>query len=78
MNEELQKAARIAFATEFSFYLKSHYFHWNVEGIHFQEYHALFETIYTEVYGIIDEFAENPSVANIVVPNPVQEIPFEL
>ena len=58
MNEELQKAARIAFATEFSFYLKAHYFHWNVEGIHFQEYHALFETIYTEVYEILDEFAE--------------------
>jgi len=58
MNEELQQAAKVAFATEFSFYLKAHEFHWNVEGIHFQEYHALFETIYTEVYGIIDEFAE--------------------
>ena len=58
MNEELQKAARVAFATEFSFYLKAHYFHWNVEGIHFQEYHALFGTIYEEVYGIIDDFAE--------------------
>jgi starvation-inducible DNA-binding protein len=58
MSEELQKAARIAFATEFNFYLKAHEFHWNVEGIHFQEYHALFETIYTEVYGVIDEFAE--------------------
>ena len=58
MNEELQNAARVAFATEFSFYLKAHYFHWNVEGIHFQEYHALFGTIYEEVYGIIDEFAE--------------------
>jgi starvation-inducible DNA-binding protein len=58
MNEELQQAAKVAFATEFSFYLKAHEFHWNVEGIHFQEYHALFETIYTEVYGVIDEFAE--------------------
>ena len=58
MNEELQQAAKVAFATEFSFYLKAHEFHWNVEGIHFQEYHALFETIYTEVYEIIDEFAE--------------------
>jgi starvation-inducible DNA-binding protein len=58
MNEELQRAAKVAFATEFSFYLKAHEFHWNVEGIHFQEYHALFETIYSEVYDIIDEFAE--------------------
>jgi starvation-inducible DNA-binding protein len=56
--EELQKAAKVAFASEYTFYLKSHYFHWNVEGIHFQELHALFETIYTEVYGAIDPFAE--------------------
>ena len=57
--EELIKALKIAFATEFSFYLKSHQFHWNVEGIHFQELHALFETIYTEVLAAIDPFAEN-------------------
>ena len=56
--EELQKAAKVAFASEYTFYLKAHYFHWNVEGIHFQELHALFETIYTEVYGAIDTFAE--------------------
>ena len=56
--EELQKAAKVAFASEFTFYLKAHYFHWNVEGINFQELHALFETIYTEVYGSIDTFAE--------------------
>ena len=56
--EALQKAAKIAFASEFSFYLKAHFFHWNVEGINFQELHSLFDTIYTEVYGAIDPFAE--------------------
>jgi starvation-inducible DNA-binding protein len=56
--KELQQAAKIAFASEFTFYLKAHFFHWNVEGIHFQELHSLFETIYLEVYGAIDEFAE--------------------
>ena len=56
--KELQQAAKIAFASEFTFYLKAHFFHWNVEGIHFQELHSLFETIYTEVYGSIDDFAE--------------------
>ena len=55
---ELQHAAKIAFASQFTFYLKAHFFHWNVEGIHFQELHSLFETIYSEVYGSIDEFAE--------------------
>jgi starvation-inducible DNA-binding protein len=60
MNElsELQNAARIAFASEFAFYLKAQEFHWNVEGVHFQQFHALFQTIYTEVYDIVDDFAE--------------------
>ena len=56
--EQLQKAAKVAFASEFTFYLKAHFFHWNVEGIHFRELHDLFGTIYDEVYGSIDDFAE--------------------
>jgi starvation-inducible DNA-binding protein len=57
--EELAKALKIVFASEFSFYLKAHYFHWNVEGPDFAEYHGLFGDIYEEVYGSIDTFAEN-------------------
>jgi starvation-inducible DNA-binding protein len=56
--EELQKAAKIAFASQFTFYLKAHFFHWNVEGILFQELHSLFEKIYEEVYDSVDDFAE--------------------
>ncbi len=57
--DELKKALKIAFASEFAFYLKAHYFHWNVEGIHFKSLHDLFGDIYEEVYEHIDEFAEN-------------------
>jgi starvation-inducible DNA-binding protein len=74
MNEELQQAAKVAFATEFSFYLKAHEFHWNVEGIHFQEYHALFETIYTEVYGVIDEFAEKIRTLGAYAPGSLSKL----
>lgn len=56
--DELHKAAKIAFASEFTFYLKAQFFHWNVEGINFQELHALFGTVYSEVYESIDSFAE--------------------
>lgn len=56
--DELQKAAKIAFASEFSFYLKAHQFHWNVEGMFFKQLHDLFGDIYEEVYGSIDDFAE--------------------
>ena len=56
---DLQLATQTAFASEFSFYLKTHGFHWNVEGSDFQQFHQLFETIYSEVYDSIDAFAEN-------------------
>ena len=56
--EKLQQAAKIAFASEYSFYLKAHFFHWNVEGPDFSQLHELFGNIYEEVYGSIDGFAE--------------------
>jgi len=57
--EQLQQIAKIAFASEYAFALKAQNFHWNVEGKDFYEYHQLFDVIYTEVYGSIDNFAEN-------------------
>jgi len=57
--EDLVRAVKIAFASEHSFYVKSHAFHWNVEGSNFPQLHTLFETIYSEVYESIDPFAEN-------------------
>lgn len=55
---ELSKAAKIAFATTFSFYLKAHNFHWNVEGVNFKQFHDLFGGIYEEVFDSVDTFAE--------------------
>ena len=57
--EELQKALKVAFASEFTYYLKAHNFHWNVEGMFFKQLHDLFGGIYEEVHGNIDDFAEN-------------------
>lgn len=56
--DELQKAAKVAFASEFTFYLKAQFFHWNVEGVLFSELHDLFGKIYEEVYSSVDDFAE--------------------
>ncbi len=56
--EKLQQAAKIAFASEYTFYLKAHFFHWNVEGPDFSQLHELFGNIYEEVYGSLDGFAE--------------------
>ena len=40
-------------------YLQAHGYHWNVEGEDFSQYHALFETIYTDIYESIDPTAES-------------------
>ena len=57
--DDLIKAMKIAFSSEFSYYLKAHFYHWNVEGADFSQYHKLFGKIYEEVQGSIDSFAEN-------------------
>ena len=70
--EELQKAAKIAFATEFSFFLKAQNFHWNVEGMFFESFHSLFGRIYEEVYGSIDTFAEELRALGTYAPSSLQ------
>lgn len=57
--DELKKAMKVAFASEYAFALKAQNFHWNVEGPLFPQLHDLFGNIYDEVYGAIDDFAEN-------------------
>ena len=68
MNEQFQQLAKIAFASEFSFYVKAHGFHWNVEGPDFLQYHDLFGKIYEEVYDSIDDFAEKIRSLGTYVP----------
>ena len=56
--EQLILATKIAFANSFAFYLKASNYHWNVEGMFFQQLHELFGNIYEEVQGSLDQFAE--------------------
>jgi starvation-inducible DNA-binding protein len=39
-------------------YLKTHNFHWNVTGPHFNTLHTMFEGQYTELAAAVDEIAE--------------------
>ena len=59
MTDELKTSLKVAFADTFAFYLKAANYHWNVEGILFPQLHMLLDTIYNEVYGSVDNFAEN-------------------
>jgi len=50
---------KVVHATNFSFYLKAHFFHWNVEGPFFPQLHGLFGSIYEDAQGAIDDIAEH-------------------
>ena len=45
-------------ADTYAVYLKTHGYHWNVEGPNFASLHALFMAQYTEMWTAIDEVAE--------------------
>lgn len=49
---------KVALADTFALYLKAHYFHWNVTGADFHEYHEFLGNFYEEVYGAVDPIAE--------------------
>ena len=46
-------------ASNFAYYLKAHFFHWNVEGRDFYEYHKFFQDIYEDAYSAVDTIAES-------------------
>jgi DNA-binding ferritin-like protein len=43
----------------YSFYYRAHAFHWNTLSPMFAQFHELFSVIYTNVYGSLDDMAEN-------------------
>lgn len=45
-------------ADAFTFYLKAHFYHWNVEGPDFPQYHDFLQNLYQEVFASVDTFAE--------------------
>jgi starvation-inducible DNA-binding protein len=54
----LSDALKQFLATSFAYYLKAHYFHWNVEGPDFVQLHELFSNIYEDAFTAIDPTAE--------------------
>ena len=45
-------------ADAFTFYLKVHFYHWNVEGSDFPQYHDFLQNLYQEVFASVDTLAE--------------------
>jgi starvation-inducible DNA-binding protein len=58
MNEQLIESMKVLHATNFSFYLKMHFFHWNVTGPNFPQYHEFFGELYEDIQNAVDDIAE--------------------
>ena len=56
--ETLTEIMKKVLADTFAMYLKSHNYHWNVEGSNFPQYHEFFGNLYEELHGAIDPIAE--------------------
>ena len=55
---QLGDAVRVAMADTFAMYLKTHNYHWNVEGENFYQYHEFFKNLYEELFAAVDVLAE--------------------
>lgn len=56
--ESLIQALRTLQANAFIYYTKAHGYHWNVEGILFDQFHEMFSEIYNDAWASIDDYAE--------------------
>lgn len=63
------KALTELLASTYTLYLKTHGFHWNVEGPHFQQLHLQFMEQYTEMWTAVDELAERIRALGHYAPN---------
>lgn len=52
------KALQSVLADSFTLYLKTHNFHWHVEGPDFAPMHDFLETLYKDLWAALDEIAE--------------------
>lgn len=55
---KLVEQLRKVLTSNFALYLKTHMFHWNVEGPNFSDYHAFFATVYEDLFDQSDVLAE--------------------
>jgi starvation-inducible DNA-binding protein len=58
----------------FTLYFKTHAYHWNVEGPHFDALHKLFGDQYTEMWTAMDDIAERMRALGAYAPMNVAEL----
>lgn len=65
---ELIASLQALLGNTYVMYFKTHSYHWNVEGINFPQYHDFFGDLYEDVYGTVDDVAENIRKLDVYAP----------
>lgn len=65
---DLTEQMKVCLASVFAFYLKTHNFHWNVEGPNFPQYHSFLDGLYNDVWESVDKFGEQIRTLNSYAP----------
>lgn len=63
MNDLIEKLNKLL-ASSFAMYLKNHFFHWNVKGQDFFQYHEFFGNLYEDIFESVDKTAEEIRALN--------------
>lgn len=72
--EELKATLRVALANHFVAYFRAQSYHWNVEGVHFTQYHDFFGELYQDFYGQVDPLAEYLRILGDYAPVSLMEL----
>jgi starvation-inducible DNA-binding protein len=66
--ETLIEQLKVILGTNFALYLKSHGYHWNIEGSNFPQYHDFLNGFYNDVFLQTDSIAEHIRALNSYAP----------
>jgi starvation-inducible DNA-binding protein len=72
--DKLIASLKVALGNTFTMYFKAHSYHWNVEGMFFNQFHDFFGDIYEDVYGAVDPLAEELRKLDAYAPISLMEI----
>jgi len=64
---------KILLADTYVLYLKTQYYHWNVQGSYFYSFHKMFEDQYEELAEAVDEIAERIRARNEFAPGTMKD-----
>jgi starvation-inducible DNA-binding protein len=70
--EQLIQQLKVILGTNFALYLKSHNYHWNIEGRNFPQYHGFLDGFYNDVFGQTDDIAEHIRQLDSYVPGSME------